>query len=464
MNNIKVTRVDYGQLVVGAGLMLLGILAPLIFTVDNFGVMSSLRMGLQEQDRTEILLAAFRLSLLSAVRGFPHYLGAFFIADAFEVECRGKKLGWINVITVAGLILAVYKIVELVHNIHYDFSGPALILVTLQVLLWKVNYSYIPRLKKVPMMMAFITAFQFLDVMPALSGLPFGRGEVAQDIKLAANVLDCDSLLNGVMTLCFGVLLVAGGLMFSVLRDENHIRQISELKEQNERIRMEAWVRERESRSTRELQHLVHDLKSPLTVVQTLAGALQYKCSSPDQEQEREYLRRIEASVDHMSNMISEILYENRRVLLTTKEAMNIILAQISPTDYADHVVLDNKAPQALIQVNSLRLARAVINLVENAYHARRDENIQITLRVDQVQQKGREMVRICVEDNGKGIPREEMESIWQRGVSRRGSSGLGLSFVQDVIAQSDGEIGMESRRNKGTKVTILLPKGEAET
>ena len=464
MDGIRLTRIDRNKALVGAGLILMGVLAPLVFTVGNFGVIDTLREGLHDQEKVDVLLAAFLLSLLSALRAFPHYLGAFFVADAFTVERKGKTCGWINVLTVAGLILAVYKIVELVHGIHYDFSGPALILVTLQVLMWKVNYSYIRPLKKVPMMMAFITAFQFLDVMPALDGLPFGRGEVSQDIKLAANVLDCDSLLNGLTALCFVVLLVTGGLMFSVLRDENHVRQISELKEQNERIRMESWIKERESRSTRELQHLVHDLKSPLTVIQTLAGALQYKCSGPDQEQEREYLRRIETSVDHMSNMISEILYEDRKVLLTTQEVLNMILAQISPTDYAEHVCADNRAPGAKVRVNSLRLTRAVINLVENAYHARRDEEIRITLRVDEVEQKGRKMVRICVEDNGKGIPQEELDTVWRRGFSGRGSSGLGLSFVRDVVEQSEGEIGIESKRNRGTKVTILLPKGEAET
>ena len=95
---------------------------------------------------------------------------------------------------------------------------------------------------------------------------------------------------------------------------------------------------------------------------------------------------------------------------------------------------------------------------------ARRDEEIRITLRVDEVEQKGRKMVRICVEDNGKGIPQEELDTVWRRGFSGRGSSGLGLSFVRDVVEQSEGEIGIESKRNRGTKVTILLPKGEAET
>lgn len=465
MKQLRLVRLDYAKLIAGGVLILLGVLAPLLFNIQNFHITQTLRRGLYNWDRADIMLAALSLVLLNTVRALPHYLGAFFIADSFQAEFRGKKQGWINVAVVVGLIVAVYQIIGLVHNIHYDFGAPAMLLVTLQVLLWKVNYSYVSIIKKVPMMASFILAFQFLDVIPALTDLPFGRGETSHDIKMIASIVGCTDLLNGMAGALFLAMLLIGVLFFLILRDENHLWQISELKEQNEHIRMEALMRERDNRATRELQHLVHDLKSPLTAIQALAGALQYKCSAPEQTMEREYLARIEASVEHMSNMISEILYEDRRYLFTTYDLLGIVLAQISPTEYAGAVSVDNRTPDTKVRVNSLRFARAVINLVENAYHARREEEpIRIHLQAELIRRTPEEeAVCITITDNARGIPREELDRVWERGFSKRGSSGLGMSFVRDVVEQSEGEITIESQYNQGTRVTIILPKGETE-
>ena len=460
---MKLTRVAWGKWSAGMVLILLGVQMPVLINVDNFGVLRLLEQGLREWEKIDILAAALRLVILNSLRSFPHYIGAFFVTEAFSVEIRGRKSGWPNVFVVAGLIFGVYQAIRVFHGIHYDFGGPAMILVTLQILLWKVEYSYISPRKKIPMMMAFILAFQFLDVLPLLGHLPFGRGETSVNIKAAAELLECTKLLNSMATALFVSCLLVGALLFLVLREENNLWKIHELQEQNEAIRMEAWARERDSRATRELQHLVHDLKSPLTAIQTLAGVLQYKCTRPEQETEREYLRRIESSVEYMSNMISEILYEDRRLPIRVGKLLDMVLAQISPAGYAGAVRVDNRAEDAVIRVNSLRFVRALINLVENAYHARRDDEIQIIIHAHLESGEGDERVRITVSDNGKGISPEELERVWERGVSIRGSSGLGLSFVRDVVERSEGEIQIQSALNQGTQVTILLPKGEAE-
>ena len=63
-------------------------------------------------------------------------------------------------------------------------------------------------------------------------------------------------------------------LLFILLRDENYLREIDALKEQNSAIQAKSHLNEMRTRTYQEIQHLVHDLKSPLTVVQTLVGAV----------------------------------------------------------------------------------------------------------------------------------------------------------------------------------------------
>jgi signal transduction histidine kinase len=65
------------------------------------------------------------------------------------------------------------------------------------------------------------------------------------------------------------------------------------------------------------------------------------------------------------------------------------------------------------------------------------------------------------VKDNGKGIPAEILNSIWEDGFSTRNSHGLGLSFVHQVVEQNHGTIEMTSEVGKGSVATILIPESE---
>ena len=84
----------------------------------------------------------------------------------------------------------VYEGIGLVHGIRYDFGLPALLLGSSVVLFRRLDYQYISLTKKNLMLLIFTIAFQFLDIMPLMSGLPVGRGETSSDIKLFADVLD----------------------------------------------------------------------------------------------------------------------------------------------------------------------------------------------------------------------------------------------------------------------------------
>ncbi len=174
----------------------------------------------------------------------------------------------------------------------------------------------------------------------------------------------------------------------------------------------------------------------------------------------RDYLDRIEGSVEHMSNMISEILYEDYRVSITTIALLNIVLAQISATPYADALQVENEAPEAIVNVNSIRMARALINLTENAAHAQGDAPLSIQVKVKMQQEEGAHWVAITVSDNGLGIPAHQLDRIWLRGQSFWSSSGLGLPFVQETVQNCGGSVHIHSVEGQGTEITILLPSG----
>ncbi|NGX38502.1 MAG: hypothetical protein K1000chlam2_01676, partial [Chlamydiae bacterium] len=75
------------------------------------------------------------------------------------------------------------------------------------------------------------------------------------------------------------------------------------------------------------------------------------------------------------------------------------------------------------------------------------------------------EEVTIRIQDQGKGIPPEDLEHIFERFYrvdkthSRRlGGAGLGLSIVKTIISKHDGTITATSELGKGTTFIITLP------
>ena len=76
--------------------------------------------------------------------------------------------------------------------------------------------------------------------------------------------------------------------------------------------------------------------------------------------------------------MISEILYEEKKNIITTEELFNYILSQISHLSFAHNVDYRNDAKEAYVNVNKIRFSRAIINALDNSYNALKDKDDRI--------------------------------------------------------------------------------------
>lgn len=104
----------------------------------------------------------------------------------------------------------------------------------------------------------------------------------------------------------------------------------------------------------------------------------------------------------------------------------------------------------AQVMGDRLLLERGLENLFENARQAGAG-NVRIA-----VQALGNEL-SIHVEDDGSGVPREDLDSIFTAGWSSRGSAGLGLYAVATTIAAHAGRVRCIPLA-RGTRFTITLP------
>jgi signal transduction histidine kinase len=68
-------------------------------------------------------------------------------------------------------------------------------------------------------------------------------------------------------------------------------------------------------------------------------------------------------------------------------------------------------------------------------------------------------VVRVSIEDDGRGIPKDVLERIYERDFTTKGSgSGIGLFVARTLVEMHGGEIRTESRVGEGTRVDVVLP------
>ena len=112
--------------------------------------------------------------------------------------------------------------------------------------------------------------------------------------------------------------------------------------------------------------------------------------------------------------------------------------------------------------VDESRVRQILFNLVSNAI---RFSNAGGHIRVAAEREDG--AVVLTVSDDGPGIPREVMPSIFQpfeahAPQGRRRGAGLGLSIVKSLVELHGGDVDIRSEEGKGTTATVRLPTAAA--
>jgi two-component system sensor histidine kinase SenX3 len=125
-------------------------------------------------------------------------------------------------------------------------------------------------------------------------------------------------------------------------------------------------------------------------------------------------------------------------------------------------ILVEEPARRLNVVGDRRQLVSAVYNLLDNAVkYSDRGSTVDVRTRTDGT------WVDISVEDRGMGIPRRNLERIFERfyrvdrARSREtGGTGLGLAIVRHVAANHDGDVAVESNEGEGSTFTLRLPAG----
>jgi len=127
--------------------------------------------------------------------------------------------------------------------------------------------------------------------------------------------------------------------------------------------------------------------------------------------------------------------------------------------DSFPEATFETDLPDRLVVAGTPALKPVFTNLLNNAVqHTGSDTAVRIAGHEDG------DTVRIAVEDDGPGIPPEERERIFDRGVTADGGDGgLGLHIVSTIVERSDGSIRVTDADLGGARFELTLPAAEGE-
>lgn len=219
---------------------------------------------------------------------------------------------------------------------------------------------------------------------------------------------------------------------------------------------------------------LVHDLRSPLSLVMASLGMLQEATEHQDEEQVDRLLSIAQRSSDRILTLIDQLLdisQLERGQLPVNLESTSVdgLLREVSsrylPVAAANRIALYSRAEDGLplVFVDRGLVLRVLSNLVDNALKFTPDGGqVTIWTALDQEDPMGK--VVVAVQDTGPGIPVESWPQLFEKFQQvpnirgRRRGTGLGLPFCRLVVEAHGGRIWVDSEVGKGSTFLFTLP------
>ncbi len=212
---------------------------------------------------------------------------------------------------------------------------------------------------------------------------------------------------------------------------------------------------------------VAHEIRNPLNAMKGAIVHLQRRRS--DDRLVKEYTHLVSEEIDRLSQFVSEFLHfagQSKPKPVSTDINQLIVSTQqlfeegAKEKEIRFHNRLDPDLP--LIEVDPYQIEQVVVNLLINAMDAITDGG-DITFSTRALNHRngpkvGRK-VRITIEDNGFGIPPDQLKNVFDPFFSTKDAgTGLGLPLSLGIVENHGGHIRISSQEGIGTSVIIELP------
>lgn len=217
-----------------------------------------------------------------------------------------------------------------------------------------------------------------------------------------------------------------------------------------------------------------HELRTPLTNIRSYTETLYDAVGELPIETEKQFLGVIGSESERMARIVTDLLtlsrldYGRMDLRMTRFKLADMLrnvanAMKLTAEDSGHELLVDTPDKLPELMGDRERLEQVVVNILSNAVkYTPAGGHIRLSAR-----EISGERVRIMVEDDGVGIPQEDVPRLFERfyrvdkARSREaGGTGLGLAIAKEIVQQHEGKITLASEYGKGTTVSIILPLG----
>jgi len=237
-------------------------------------------------------------------------------------------------------------------------------------------------------------------------------------------------------------------------------------------VRDVTGIKEYEKLKSDMISLMAHELRTPITSINGFAELLALDEGIP--EESREFLNIICNESQRLTKMINTFLSVTKleagdrqdvlKIPLKVDDVVRETINSLAPTAKKKRIRLVEQPTVSLppVAADKMLITQVVTNLVDNAIKFSPERTtITVTTMLEA------DTVRVLVEDRGYGIPSDSLDRVWEKfyRVARDGqdkeqeSTGLGLSFVREVVEQHGGTVALESEVGRGSKFSFTLPR-----
>jgi len=217
------------------------------------------------------------------------------------------------------------------------------------------------------------------------------------------------------------------------------------------------------------VSNVSHEMRTPIT---SLMGQIEVALLNARSEAEyKEVLNSLFEDSKRLKNLFNSLLDLSRleisfamiaKINFRIDELLLNTLGELSrtfPKNPVDFQILEVPEDEKHFEIHGSDslIKTALTNLIENAIKFSQGKVVAVTLASDN------EMVQVMVKDEGIGIDEEELDKIFEpfhRGQNALGIAGhgLGLSLAKIIIEQHKGRISINTKKGKGTSISVFLP------
>lgn len=233
-------------------------------------------------------------------------------------------------------------------------------------------------------------------------------------------------------------------------------------------------VRQQDSRRTRLVADVSHDLRTPLASIKGYAEGLRDGVAGTATARKR-YLDTIIRKADEMSALLERMLEYSKLELQQSEYEPELLqadkLVSACADDYRDRLDITLDAEPVTMYADEGLVRRVLANILDNSvkYGTRVPAPVHISVaRVPAAKEDGQGRCRIEMADQGTPVSEEDAASLFDlfyRADEARAStaqgSGIGLAFAKGAVEGMGGTIAAHPNGSAGLVVTVVLPEGE---